>query len=257
LTPARARPQPVTPELAARGRRPERPPRAFDTVVAQLRDLVTSGSLQPGERLPSERSLAERFEVSRNTVREALRMLEVNGMITRRRGRNGGAFIVAQHPPSVIATTITHRLQLTDFSLQDLTDCMRWVCGILVVQVGPILTEHDLSVLEANTADAATLSPDDVLERARVLPEFFNLLARAGENPILVVVVESLTSILRDVVPRLGIDDHQFVIHARRRLLALLAARDIQGAVNEIDRYFVELHERWLERGAVPLRGSA
>jgi DNA-binding FadR family transcriptional regulator len=223
----------------------------------QLRELLTNGSLQPGERLPSERTLAERFGVSRNTVREALRMLEVNGAITRRRGRNGGAFIIARQPPAVIATTITHRLQLTDFSLQDLTDCMRWVCRILVEQVGPSLTDQDLAALEANTAAAATLSPDDVLERARVLPEFFNLLARAGDNPILLVVVESLTAILREVVPRLDIDDHGFVIRARRRLLALLAARDIQGAIEEIDAYFVDLHERWLKRSDTGPRGAA
>jgi DNA-binding FadR family transcriptional regulator len=228
--------------------RPARPRRAFDEIISQVQDLIRSGELAPGDRLPSERALAEQMMVSRNTVREALRMLEISGVVKLRRGRLGGAYITGIGT-SAIAATISQRLALTDFSLQDLTDCMRWLCGLVVRQVGPSLTAEDFAALEASTEAGARLrSVDDRVERARVLTEFYNVLARAGENPVLAVLVESLTSILREVVPRLEIADHSFVIRARRRILALLEEGDVEGAAAELDAYLVELHARWLER---------
>ena len=57
-----------------------------DEVVKQLRDSIDSGALKPGERLPSERDLASALEVSRNVLREALRVLEANGLVVTRPG---------------------------------------------------------------------------------------------------------------------------------------------------------------------------
>jgi hypothetical protein len=59
--------------------------------------------------------------------------------------------------------------------------------------------------------------------------------------------MESLTSILRGVIPRLGTPSHTFVIQGPRRLLALLREGNVEEAVTEIDRYLVRLHHRWLK----------
>src|SRR6188472_328553 len=71
------------------------PGRASEMIVDQIRLLIRDGSLKPGDRLPSERELGERFGVSRVTVREALRGLEANGLVTIRVGARGGAFVTA------------------------------------------------------------------------------------------------------------------------------------------------------------------
>lgn len=57
-----------------------------DEVVKQLRDSIDSGALKPGERLPSERDLAAALEVSRNVLREALRVLEATGLVFTKQG---------------------------------------------------------------------------------------------------------------------------------------------------------------------------
>ncbi|MBK8768458.1 MAG: winged helix-turn-helix transcriptional regulator [Burkholderiaceae bacterium] len=57
------------------------PARARDEIAAQVRDLIAAGKLTPGDRLPSERDLSARLNVSRNTLREALRALEHAGII--------------------------------------------------------------------------------------------------------------------------------------------------------------------------------
>src|SRR4051812_49660109 len=67
--------------------------RSFDHIVGQIRDAISSGGIQPGERLPSERDLGVAFGVSRTTLREALRALEAQGVIEIRTGSRGGAFV--------------------------------------------------------------------------------------------------------------------------------------------------------------------
>src|SRR5687768_3198140 len=69
--------------------------RAFEEVIAQLRRLAVQGQLRPGDRLPAERDLATKLGVSRNTIREALRGLEMAGVIELRKGAHGGAFLIA------------------------------------------------------------------------------------------------------------------------------------------------------------------
>jgi GntR family transcriptional repressor for pyruvate dehydrogenase complex len=66
--------------------------RSFDDVVEQVRAAIIDGSITAGERLPSERDLAEQFGVSRATLREALRALEAVGLVEIRVGARGGAF---------------------------------------------------------------------------------------------------------------------------------------------------------------------
>lgn len=75
--------------------------RASQLIVDQIKTLIRNGHLSPGERLPSERSLSGQFEVSRVTVREALRMLETSGLIAVRVGAHGGAFVTEPTTESI------------------------------------------------------------------------------------------------------------------------------------------------------------
>src|SRR6266702_1853817 len=69
------------------------PGRISGIIVDQIRLLMRQGQLQPGDRLPAEREPCEHFGVSRVTVREALRVLEANGLVEIRVGARGGAFV--------------------------------------------------------------------------------------------------------------------------------------------------------------------
>src|ERR1700731_5409654 len=67
--------------------------RISEIIVEQIRLLMRQGQLKPGDRLPPERDLCERFGVSRVTVREALRMLESAGLVEIRVGARAGVFV--------------------------------------------------------------------------------------------------------------------------------------------------------------------
>src|SRR5882762_9867406 len=67
--------------------------RASDQVSDQLRELILSGSLPPGTRLPSELALTKQFGVSRATIREALNALSAESLIQSKKGVKGGSFV--------------------------------------------------------------------------------------------------------------------------------------------------------------------
>ncbi|HET8961913.1 FadR/GntR family transcriptional regulator [Nocardioides sp.] len=78
--------------------RPVREGNAFEETVERLLQAIKLGVVAPGERLPSERDLAARFKVARETLREAIRALAEAGYVESRRGRYGGTFVRAEQP---------------------------------------------------------------------------------------------------------------------------------------------------------------
>jgi DNA-binding FadR family transcriptional regulator len=76
--------------------------RAYEQVSDQLRDLLIHGIVFPGDRLPSEIELSERFNVSRGTVREALRTLASEGLVITTRGAAGGTFAAVPKTSEVV-----------------------------------------------------------------------------------------------------------------------------------------------------------
>jgi len=93
---------------------PVRRGRIYEHIVDQLQRLIQAGELQPGDQLPPERMLAERFQVSRASVREALRALELRGLIEGRQG--GGTFVKALSSealvPSLVAALLAGRAEM-------------------------------------------------------------------------------------------------------------------------------------------------
>lgn len=94
--------------------RPVRPPNAFEETVERLLQAIRLGVVAPGESLPAERELAARFEVSRDTVRDAIRELSEAGYVHTKRGRYGGTFVVDELPAprqvGVLADTAPEQL---------------------------------------------------------------------------------------------------------------------------------------------------
>ncbi len=78
--------------------RPVRPGNAFEDTVARLLQTIRLGMVEPGAALPSERDLATRFSVRRDTVRDAIRELATAGFVVSKRGRYGGTFVSESLP---------------------------------------------------------------------------------------------------------------------------------------------------------------
>jgi len=83
--------------------RPVRGGNAFEITVSRLAQAIKLGLVAEGERLPAERELAEKLQVSRVTLREAIRALREAGYLESRRGRTGGTFVVSRAGTSPVA----------------------------------------------------------------------------------------------------------------------------------------------------------
>lgn len=226
---------------------PARPRRAFDEIIAQVRDMVRKGDLVTGDRLPAERALAEQFAVSRNTVREALRMLEISGLIKLRRGAAGGAFI-AEADPSKVAASMSDMIELSQFSLTDLTEARGWLEGMVARIACDRADENALERLDANVAEVVRLTDaGDWEKKAHVNVEFHNLLAEATGNPVMVSLMQGVMEVMLKIVLTMGPTEDDVVIRSRKRFMKHLHNRDADAAVNEMQRHLERMHKMWVD----------
>jgi GntR family transcriptional regulator, transcriptional repressor for pyruvate dehydrogenase complex len=223
---------------------PAKPRRMFEEIIKQIKAQIEDGRLQRGDKLPTERALASQFQVSRNTVREALRTLEISGLVTLKRGSSGGAFVAAGDP-QILNSRLNSALRFTDFSVGDLTHAMRAITVMLLDAALPTLTEADLKAMEANIRQAEAVL-NDPKKRSVILIQFYRLLAEASENRILVTIADSFIELLQQWVVRLGSLGGNRVVRSRRALVKHLRAGDADAARRELESYLKELHELWL-----------
>ena len=95
--------------------------RVSETITRRIRKAITEGRLAPGEKLPAEREMAERLRASRVSVREAYRSLAEAGLVSIKRGAEGGAFI-ADFDPAPMSRNLTFLLRLGRTSHEELTE---------------------------------------------------------------------------------------------------------------------------------------
>lgn len=225
---------------------PARPRRAFEEIIGQIKAGIADGTLEPGDKLPSERTLAEQFAVSRNTVREALRMLEIAGLVELKRGATGGSFISAPNP-SLTAGGLAGALQITDFSLANIVETLRDLSCITAATAIERMSDDDMAKLEANVERAAALTEAGQWEeKMRAHLEFYAIMAEATENPVNVLLIRTLLDVLAKLIPRVGLTHDDSVVRSRRTLLKALRARNARAAQAELRRHFTKLHQMWL-----------
>ena len=119
--------------------------RASEDIYAQLRDLITSGALKPGDRLPSERAMMEQLQRSRPTIREALRMLEQGGYVASTHGASGA--VVQELTIDGVEEPLAAMLQVNQISLEELGEYRESNDGTIAAWAAQRRTEDDLSAL--------------------------------------------------------------------------------------------------------------
>src|SRR5690348_1503843 len=207
--------------------RPVNAGRISSMIVDQIRLLIRDGQLAAGDRLPSERELGERFGVSRVTVREALRGLEANGLVTIKVGANGGAFVTAPTSERV-GEGISDLLSLSVVTPAQVTEARQVLELGLVPLVCERADEQDIAELLAicDRADAALHSGEEY--PVSLSAEFHTRVARATHNPAIEMFAHSfhgpmLASLLRaqEEDPKVGVlgtgEHRDFVMAVQKR----------------------------------------
>lgn len=158
-------------------------------IVDQIRLLVRDGHLAPGDRLPSERELCERFGVSRVTVREALRVLEAGGLISIKVGARGGAFITTPTSERV-GEGIADLLTLSAITATEVTEARRVFELGIVSLVCERADEDDVRDL-LEICDRSDLALAEGTYSMDLSAEFHVRVARATHNAAIETLVQS------------------------------------------------------------------
>lgn len=164
------------------------------TIVAGLRDMITQGKLHPGGKLPPERELARQFGVNRASVRQALKALDVMGIVHQRVG--DGTYLT--HDASTTLRAPLDFLILVDgVTIQELFEARRIVEPELAARAAKRRSEKDLEDLEAALdAMAGSLERDDLENLAENDLRFHEVIWRASGNRVCQRMFSSLQRIM-------------------------------------------------------------
>lgn len=213
--------------------------RLHEDIVQQFLSLIRGGSLQHGDRLPSERVLADQFNVSRSSVREALRSLELQGLVVSRRG--SGTFVNTDDINSAVAL-IASTLSSGADTLRDIFEMRH-------------LLEPQIAFLAAQKVDTQELlQMEEILqEQGRQIArgetgvnadtDFHFALAVATHNSAMVKVVSAVEDILRlsrdQSLQEPGRAQRSLASH--RQILEMLQVRDKHAARQAMEHHLTSV----------------
>ena len=168
--------------------------RVYHDIVEQIRDAIIRGKLQPGDRLPPERTLQEVFETSRITVREALRVLEHEGVLEIRTGSKGGAYV---REPSInrVQKSLSMLIEYRNVPLSELAEFREDIEGSVTTLAARRAKRGDLDDLEKVFSRFRGICGEGVSRWADMLAaddEFHMALARASHNVLYEIVLEAV-----------------------------------------------------------------
>ena len=220
--------------------------RAFEEICLRIREQLTAGALKPGDKLPAERELAQQLGVGRNALREALRSLEIAGIVRLQKGVKGGAFIT-EGDPGRMNQVVQDMFSLGSISINELAEARIHIQDLVVRLACERAGKADFDALAANIAHTETVTAaGKFLDRVECSREFYRLLAAATRNQVLSMMVHSLTEILMQFVyvrVAAGGTPQPRLVEKRREFLAALRARDVARATRLMKTHLKSVHQ--------------
>jgi len=198
-----------------------------DRIIAQIRDAILSGQLKPGDRLASEKELMTQFEVSKATMREALRVLEVIGLIEIRKGTAGGAFVAKVGMKTTIHSLINF-IHFQPVSIREIT-MLRYLIEPTVAQVAVAqITDEDILKLKNIIGESIESGGFELSKEIG----FHRYLARMAGNTLLTLIIDFIDNLLEDIKGRLNLGSEFYaeVREAHQIILECLIQRDAAAA---------------------------
>lgn len=178
---------------------PALPVLTYERVVEQIEQAIVSGEIQPGQHLPSERELMVQFSVSRSTVREALRVLQSQGLIASRPGGRLGPEVLPMSP-DILGRSFTTMARIASLSLSELVQ-FRIVLESSACQLAAALhTEEQLGAMNDAVQRMATevANGSDSFNRADL--DFHASIWEASHNELLRVCGEAVSGSILELM---------------------------------------------------------
>jgi GntR family transcriptional repressor for pyruvate dehydrogenase complex len=219
-----------------------------DDIMEQLESMILDGRLLPGQKLLSERTLAEQFAVSRPSVREAIQKLENKNLVDRKQG--GGTFVKPRlneliTDPLLLLLSDKPEMQ---FDLLEFRHALEGMAAYYAALRGQ---PEDYQALES-ALDALPDDSTDKSQQAIALVNFYLTMANAAHNMVLQHVMRSLQSMLQDNIQRnlevltKHTDAAQDINRQRRNIVQAILAGDPEQARKASNEHLAFIEETLL-----------
>lgn len=231
-----------------------RRPASHELVLEQIRRAIQLGRFDAGTRLPSERELAQQLGVSRTTVREAIRVLQGEGLVEVRRGRSGGAVVVS---PRASRDEIARHLSRRLAEVEVVVDFRLIVEPAAARLAAERRSAEDLTGLEALVTwmDELVAGPDSVATPSRFFAldsEYHHGIAEASRNPMLVAAVDDVRAQLFAPIGGIFLALHPSANELHRELLEAIDAGDGDAAESAMRRHIALTRDAMFELAGQP-----
>lgn len=216
--------------------------RVFEGVSNDIRSRVDRGELKPGDKLSSERDLAEQYGVSRSAVREALRSLERGGVIELRKGPKGGTFI-RQVDAGLVTESLNDAITFAGVSIASLTESRTIVMTAVARLACERGTDSDFDRMEKSIALTERLTREGDFEARRIqLLDFYRLMGQATRNEVLLILVSALTDLVLKLMSQYNAPPRSTTTLAHKKIVRCLRRRACEEVVTLMVSHLDKLH---------------
>lgn len=231
----------LQPERPAPDRHPVERTRAYESVIDQIEQRITSGALRVGDRLPPERDLSAMLGVSRSAVREAMRALEAVGVIRPGLGRDAGT-VLASSSGEALTRMLRLHMGLANFPMQDVIEARvmleRWSVALAATNAD----EADLEALRGLVAEMD--DPDIYRDRFNSLDTAFHVaIAEAGGNRLVAAMTTAIRASMAAAILRSFHDSADWgdlvedLRRGHRAILRALEDRNADAAADVLEEH--------------------
>jgi DNA-binding FadR family transcriptional regulator len=235
---------------------PVRTRRTFEEAAEQIADGVRNGQLGVGDRLPGERSLAAQMEISRPTLREAIKILVTAGVLEVRRGADAGMFVATDVVP---ADLVRERSNLRLSEVAAVLEARRIVEPGVARLAAQRAGEDDRAALERSIEAmrkivAGGYGPGDEDRFLQLDVQFHLALARAADNPTVERLMRALfreLEIARDMAMHEPLVP-EWTIAIHEETLAAVAGDDLATLDEVMDRHIGRIETTWAAEAGQP-----
>lgn len=218
-------------------------------IISQIRSAILQGKLRPGDKLPSERELVDQFQVSKQSLREAMRALEHVGLIDVRKGIGGGAHIV-EVDIEITKENLANYLSFKNLSIENLSEFRKLIEPYAAAKAAENISSKQLEALKTlNVLARENLENNRVYEASQDEFNFHRLIAEQTHNPLLILILDFVESLLEDFKKLFGADKDFFiqVLDCHERIYQAILDRDAQRASDEMLAHVAEVGDELLK----------
>ena len=215
--------------------------RTFEEISSKVKTLIFDGTLKPGDRLPSELELAKQFGVGRQSVREALRLLELSGFVSIQKGYGGGP-IVKDTISTRIRNLYLDAFRMEKITVAEFTSARLAIEKAILDEVIDKADDSDIKRIQANLAKAEELVATKELATDENF-DFHALLARASKNKVFMILEKSINAIHKNLRSRSVVDfktTHN-AVKVHQKILDAIIKKDRVKALKLLERHILDV----------------